>query len=97
MTVVFHTDGSMSGRGFSATYHSNDAAVCGGEITSDQLTGVIQSPNFGNGSYAPSTECIWILRNVRPENYSLALRFTSLATERHGECLWDFVEIREGK
>ena len=79
------------------TYNFAVVLVCGGEITSDQQSGLIQSPGFGNGTYAPSVECIWILRNVRPENFSLSFRFTNLSIERHGECLWDFVEIREGK
>ena len=30
-------------------------------------------------------------------NSSIAVRFTDMHIEAHGECMWDFVEIREGK
>ena len=30
-------------------------------------------------------------------NSSIAVRFTDMHIEAHGECMWDFVEIREGR
>jgi len=97
MTVRFVTDGSVSGRGFSATYRSDEMSDCGGALDVLAPSGVLQSPGFdGNGTYNVSEQCVWIINNGRLTNSSIMINFTALDLEEHGECSFDFVEIREG-
>lgn len=73
--------------------------VCGEVLNGSLTTGVIESPGFSsnsNSTYNVSEECIWVLTNRRPAGSSIAIRFSTLDLEVHGECSFDFVEIREG-
>ncbi|XP_078582053.1 cubilin-like isoform X2 [Branchiostoma floridae x Branchiostoma japonicum] len=96
MTVVFQTDGSVSNGGFSATYSSNQLATCGGILSGPPGGGTITSPNYGNGNYSNSQECIWTINNPNPINSSVVLQFTDFELETHGSCQYDFLEIRAG-
>ncbi|KAK2147338.1 hypothetical protein LSH36_558g01028 [Paralvinella palmiformis] len=95
MKVYFITDGSVSGQGFQATYHSDNPSVCGGLYTISDDVHTIESPGFAEKRYPTSTQCIWQLANHNARNGSISLHFTFLSLEMHGECRWDFVEIRE--
>ncbi|XP_054747410.1 dorsal-ventral patterning protein tolloid [Anastrepha obliqua] len=75
-------------RGFSAEYQ----VTCGGEvfITQDRR---IDSPNYPL-EYPPDRECIWHI-SVE-ENYQVAVRFLSFDLEHRENCLYDYLEIRDG-
>ncbi|XP_076459085.1 tolloid-like protein 1 [Babylonia areolata] len=76
-----------AGKGFFAEYE----AICGGEITKDQ--GFLTSPNYPD-DYRPKKECIWKISV--DEGYSVALKFQSFEIENHDNCVYDFLEVRDG-
>lgn len=55
--------------------------------------GLIQSPNYPD-DYRPNKECIWTIKTS--PNYQVALRFHAFELEIHENCVYDFVEIRDG-
>ena len=70
---------------------------CGGTFTRNLgMTGTISSPGFNNGTHQNREQCIWILESRLPSNSSISVKFTHLEIEQHGECMFDFVELREG-
>ncbi|XP_042200474.1 bone morphogenetic protein 1-like isoform X2 [Callorhinchus milii] len=78
---------SNVGKGFSAVYE----AICGGNIHKD--LGQIQSPNYPD-DYRPSKVCVW---NIRvSEGFHVGLTFQSFEIERHDNCAYDYLEIRDG-
>ncbi|XP_031835041.1 tolloid-like protein 1 tolkin [Nomia melanderi] len=89
MLVTYVTSSRQSGhRGFTASYE----AVCGGEVELDG-TGHLESPNYPE-EYQSSKECIWKLSV--PENFQVALKFQSFEIENHDNCVYDYVEVRDG-
>ncbi|XP_018321358.1 bone morphogenetic protein 1-like isoform X2 [Agrilus planipennis] len=88
MLVTYVSKNPAGHRGFTANYE----AVCGGDIildTSDHL----ESPNYPE-DYQPNKECIW--RITVPEDYQVALKFQSFEVENHDNCVYDYVEVRDG-
>lgn len=75
-------------KGFTAQYE----AVCGGDL--DMETGQLESPNFPE-DYQPNKECIWRIKV--PEDFQVALKFQSFEIENHDNCVYDFLEIRDGE
>ncbi|XP_060072061.1 tolloid-like protein 1 [Ylistrum balloti] len=75
------------GTGFSAQYE----AICGGEIYKEN--GQLTSPNYPD-DYKPNKECVWKI-SVE-EDYSVALKFQSFEIENHDNCVYDYLEIRDG-
>lgn len=75
------------GKGFFAEYE----AICGGEINKDQ--GFLTSPNYPD-DYRPNKECIWKISI--DEGYSVALKFQSFEIENHDNCVYDYLEVRDG-
>lgn len=67
-------------------------AVCGGELNLAS-GGRLESPNYPL-DYLPSKECIW--RITVPEEYQVALKFQSFEVENHDNCVYDYVEVRDG-
>lgn len=89
MLVTYVTSNYQSGhRGFTASYE----AVCGGEIELED-TGHLESPNYPDG-YQSSKECVWKLSV--PQNFQVALKFQSFEIENHDNCVYDYVEVRDG-
>ncbi|KAH9281792.1 Tolloid-like protein 1 [Echinococcus granulosus] len=80
------SSGSLS-TGFVAEYQ----AVCGGEIVQEE--GIITSPSYPE-FYKPNKECIWKI--VVPTGFSVALAFQSFDIEKHDNCVYDYLEIRDG-
>ncbi|EEB19379.1 conserved hypothetical protein [Pediculus humanus corporis] len=90
MLVTYITTGkSINRRGLQASYE----AICGGEIYLEDDVGHLESPNFPE-DYQPSKECIWKL--TVPERYQVALKFQSFEVENHDNCVYDYVEVRDG-
>lgn len=71
--------------------------MCGYRISSANSTsGVISSPGFDSSeTYNSSVQCVWELDNLLQG--TVAIQFNHLDLEPHGECMYDFVEITEGK
>jgi hypothetical protein len=64
---------------------------CGGTLTHSK--GNITTANYPN-KYPPKQDCIWIIKV--PVHKLLKLRFLSFDVERHSQCRYDYVEIRDG-
>ncbi|KAG7190872.1 hypothetical protein KM043_006933 [Ampulex compressa] len=89
MLVTYVTSSRQSGhRGFTANYE----AVCGGEVELDGI-GHLESPNYPE-EYQSSKECVWKLSV--PKDYQVALKFQSFEIENHDNCVYDYVEVRDG-
>jgi len=88
MMLTYRThDQSPDHMGFTAQYE----AVCGGDL--DMETGQLESPNFPE-DYQPNKECIWKIQV--PEDFQVALKFQSFEIENHDNCVYDYLEIRDG-
>nr|XP_046480526.1 bone morphogenetic protein 1 isoform X1 [Neodiprion pinetum] len=89
MLVTYVTSNHHNGhRGFTANYE----AVCGGELELDGV-GHLESPNYPE-DYQSSKECVWKLSV--PHDYQVALKFQSFEVENHDNCVYDYVEVRDG-
>lgn len=89
MLVTYVTKSQESGyRGFTANYE----AVCGGNVELDTV-GHLESPNYPE-EYQSSKECVW--RLTVPQDYQVALKFQSFEIENHDNCVYDYVEVRDG-
>ncbi|KAL5017782.1 hypothetical protein ScPMuIL_003504 [Solemya velum] len=75
------------GAGFTVEYE----AICGGEIVKE--VGQLTSPNYPD-DYKPNKECVWKI--TVPEDYSVALKFQSFEIENHDNCVYDYLEVRDG-
>ncbi|XP_049534973.1 tolloid-like protein 2 isoform X2 [Anopheles darlingi] len=75
-------------RGFAASYE----AICGGDMNLES-GGRLESPNYPV-DYLPNKECIW--RITVPKDYQVALKFQSFEVENHDNCIYDYVEVRDG-
>ncbi|XP_055621202.1 tolloid-like protein 1 [Toxorhynchites rutilus septentrionalis] len=75
-------------RGFAASYE----AVCGGNVNLES-GGRLESPNYPM-DYLPNKECIWKISV--PKDYQVALKFQSFEVENHDNCVYDYVEVRDG-
>ncbi|CAH1793785.1 unnamed protein product [Owenia fusiformis] len=73
--------------GFAASYE----AVCGGEILKEE--GQLSSPNYPD-YYKPNKECVWKI--TVPDDYAVALKFVSFEIENHDNCVYDYLEVRDG-
>ncbi|XP_066983363.1 tolloid-like protein 2 [Macrobrachium rosenbergii] len=88
MLVTYVTSVNQNGhKGFSASYE----AVCGGELSMEQ--GHLESPNYPD-DYRPNKECIWKI--TVPSGYQVALRFHSFEIENHDDCVYDYLDVRDG-
>lgn len=67
-------------------------AICGGEVDLE-TGGRLESPNYPL-EYLPSKECIWKI--TVPKEYQVALHFQSFEVENHDNCVYDYVEVRDG-
>ncbi|CAG2110474.1 unnamed protein product [Medioppia subpectinata] len=88
MLVIYKSSPNQhSHRGFKANYE----ALCGGDINAEE--GTLQSPNYPE-DYRPNKECIWKI--TVPENFQVALKFQSFEIENHDNCVYDYLEVRDG-
>ncbi|MCJ8728547.1 hypothetical protein PDJAM_G00005700 [Pangasius djambal] len=93
MTVVFVTDSSVSNGGFTADYSSDEAAVCGGILSTP---GNFTSPDYGVGNYSNNLNCEWLIQNPQHVNSSIVVILNDLHLEHHQTCEWDYLEFRLG-
>ncbi|KAK2886327.1 cubilin [Channa argus] len=91
--IHFHSDFSVSDRGFHITYTTSPSDPgCGGTFTESE--GIIISPNWPN-NYAHNRQCVYLIR--LPAGEKVALNFTNLNLESHSTCIFDYVEVRDGR
>lgn len=90
LTILFHTDSSVSMEGFTATYVFVDVTkVCGGRYS--KSNGVIRSPNYPE-SYPNHKDCVWIIQAQNRHRITLTINHFEL--EKHINCAFDYLEIR---
>ncbi|XP_056323116.1 bone morphogenetic protein 1b isoform X1 [Danio aesculapii] len=85
--IEFRSTSNWVGKGFSAVYE----AICGGEVRRD--SGQIESPNYPD-DYRPNKACTWKI--VVPEGFHVGLVFQSFEIEKHDNCAYDYLEVRDG-
>ncbi|KAE8590953.1 hypothetical protein XENTR_v10018256 [Xenopus tropicalis] len=85
--IEFRSSSNILGKGFFAVYE----AICGGDIKKD--SGQIQSPNYPD-DYRPAKECIWKI--TVSEGFLVGLSFQAFEIERHDNCAYDYLEVRDG-
>ncbi|XP_074549445.1 cubilin [Halichoeres trimaculatus] len=91
--IHFHSDFSVSDRGFHITYTTSPSDPgCGGTFTDSE--GIIISPNWPN-DYAHNRQCIYLIR--LPAGEEVSLNFTHMNLESHSSCAFDYVEVRDGR
>ncbi|XP_039305004.1 cubilin isoform X2 [Solenopsis invicta] len=92
LTMIFHTDSSVTSDGFTATYSFLDMSkVCGGHYS--KSNGIIRSPNYPN-PYPNNKECVWIIE--ARNRYRIILTVDHFKLEKHADCAFDYLEIRNG-
>jgi len=90
LTILFHTDSSLTQEGFVATYIFMDMTkVCGGHYS--KSNGVIRSPNYPD-YYPNKKECVWIIQ--AQNRHRIILTVDHFELERHTSCAFDYLEIR---
>ncbi|XP_059143177.1 tolloid-like protein 1 [Physella acuta] len=78
---------SRHGASFDAEYE----AICGGEISKED--GMLSSPNYPD-PYRPQKLCVWKI--TVEEGFTTALKFQSFEIENHENCVYDYLEVRDG-
>ena len=91
MFLSFHSDRSFGHDGFTLTWRSA-LPVCGGVISGSNH-GIINSPGYP-GNYPKNRDCVWRI-SVNPGN-NIVLAFADLDLERHTNCSFDHLMIRDG-
>ncbi|CAH2282322.1 cubilin [Pelobates cultripes] len=91
--VHFHSDSSMSDRGFQITYTTllGTDPGCGGTFNNPE--GFITSPSWPD-AYSESKQCVYIIRQSSSDHINL--RFTNLQLESDGGCSLTYIEIKDG-
>ena len=90
MFVRFKSDGSIRGKGFSASFQSQ-AGGCGARMTAP--TGSIHSPNYPN-TYDSNDDCAWSIE-VDP-THRIQFTFIDFDVEPHANCSYDYVALYDG-
>ncbi|XP_053323004.1 cubilin [Spea bombifrons] len=90
--VHFHSDSSMSDRGFQITYITLPSEPgCGGNFVDSE--GFILSPGWPN-SYVGNKLCVYAI--TQSPSDQINLRFTHLDLESDSGCTLTYIEIRDG-
>uniref|UniRef100_A0A8C5PBH1 Cubilin n=1 Tax=Leptobrachium leishanense TaxID=445787 RepID=A0A8C5PBH1_9ANUR len=91
--VHFHSDATMSDRGFQITYTTSTAGPgCGGTFNDPE--GFITSPYWPN-AFSESKQCIYIIRQFSTDQINL--RFTNLDLENDSGCSLTYVEVMSSR
>lgn len=89
MTVLFHSDVSVEGRGFHLQYKT----TCNNTLRG--YRGVIESPNFPN-TYQHNLNCMWRIEGF--EGNAINISFSHIDIEEHSysvqQCSFDYIEIQ---
>lgn len=103
MILIFRTDGSVTHRGFSARYDTEQPALCGGELDGAiGSSGYFTSPGLissTSGNYSDSLYCEWQLVRADPTNSSTVFTIDMMDIEGpqpSGQCTFDALSFFEG-
>lgn len=104
MILIFRTDGSVTHRGFSARYDTDQPAACGGELNGAVgSSGYFTSPGFvspTSGNYSNSLYCEWQLVNSEPTNSSVIFTIDAMDIEgslpNSDQCSFDSLSFYGG-
>uniref|UniRef100_A0A8B9TKW5 Cubilin n=1 Tax=Anas platyrhynchos TaxID=8839 RepID=A0A8B9TKW5_ANAPL len=89
--IHFHSDDSVTDKGFHIVYTTSPDPSCGGNYTDSE--GVITSPFWPN-PFINNQQCIYIIR--QPEDEKIYLNFTHMELESHSDCSLNYIEVRDG-
>ncbi|EDV28197.1 uncharacterized protein TRIADDRAFT_53561 [Trichoplax adhaerens] len=87
--LVFSSNANVTGRGFIIFYDT----VCGGSFNGSY--GTIQSPNYPN-QYPARRDCRWVITGPPGQTISLKFSPTSYGLEANANCIYDYIELRDG-
>lgn len=90
MYVHFHSDFSIPGKGFQASFTTLPQG-CGGYQKSP--VGSIHSPNYPQ-QYDHDADCGWLIEV--PDNHVVKLTFTDFDVEPFTNCTFDYVAVYDG-
>ncbi|PKK28137.1 deleted in malignant brain tumors 1 protein [Columba livia] len=90
LTVLFYSDGSVTKRGFQASYNSGNNS-CGGLLQS--LSGSFQSPGYPN-AYPNDAHCVWHIQ-LPEQNLRVELQFLDVELEGT-TCQYDAIKVYDG-
>lgn len=90
MHVHFHSDVSVRGKGFQASFTTQPQG-CGGRFKSP--VGAIHSPNYPQ-NYDHDADCGWLIEV--PINHVVVLTFIDFDVEPITNCTFDYVAIYDG-
>ncbi len=90
MYVHFHSDESLRGKGFSASFNTLPNG-CGGYYKSP--SGIIHSPNYPQ-NYDHDSDCTWLIEV--PVNHVVVLNFVDFDVEPFTNCTFDYVAVYDG-
>ncbi|XP_048254450.1 cubilin-like isoform X3 [Haliotis rufescens] len=91
MTITFHTDGSVTGRGFSLKYMARTSGCGTDEEINEYETNYIESPNYPL-QYPSNADCSWTI-STRLEGYVIHVEVVDFYLEPHSSCSYDYVQL----
>ncbi|XP_048254466.1 tolloid-like protein 2 isoform X5 [Haliotis rufescens] len=91
MTITFHTDGSVTGRGFSLKYMARTSGCGTDEEINEYETKYIESPNYPL-QYPSNANCSWTISS-RLEGYVIHVEVVDFYLARDGPCSYDYVQL----
>lgn len=97
MLVVFTSDFSTTGQGFSANYTSNGSAYCSGTTTLNTSDYGTITDGSGTNNYCNNQNCSWLIQP--PQATNVTLNFTAFdveAASTDGNSIYDAVEVYNG-
>ena len=105
MILIFRTDGSVTHRGFSARYDTDQPALCGGELSGAVgSSGYFTSPGListTSGNYSDSLFCEWQLTTSETTNTSVVFSIDMMDIEgpiqNSGQCAFDSLSFFGGR
>ncbi|XP_077993791.1 cubilin-like [Glandiceps talaboti] len=86
--IKFYSDGSVAGTGFRAEYF----VACGGVYT--ETSGEFTTPYFPD-AYPNDKTCEYVIQQL--PGYVITLTFVTFDIEGSTDCIFDYVEIRDGQ
>ena len=93
MMIGFKSDGSVSHRGFKATWSTDEMSICGGILTGE--SGIIRSPMNENFTYPDQTYCHWTLApRLMHGTLKLSMDSYYLEAPSHEQCHDDLTFVR---
>ncbi|XP_071088548.1 scavenger receptor cysteine-rich domain-containing protein DMBT1-like [Haliotis cracherodii] len=91
MTITFHTDGSVTDRGFSLKYMARRSGCGTEEEINEYETKYIESPNYPL-DYPDNADCSWTI-STDVEGYVIHVQVEFFYLEHDSTCSYDYVQL----